>query len=182
MIHALLFSSLSRIINDLDAIIIAAILTLVWILLVHFVSRTSDILRKPFPKILRMTRLCKIILWGIFDVLGHIRDEFSDIILAATLFKAIVYTTICIFIYTLINSTSPRLDVITLLTLQYLLALCGDKPGPCKSERSRTNNKKTNAENSPINTNGESAKLFGTSIRLLNWNARGLGRVKEQKV
>jgi hypothetical protein len=183
IIHALLFSSLSRLINDLDAIIIAAILTLVWILLVCFVSQTSDILWKPFLKILTMTYL--IILWGIVDVLGHIRDEYSDIILAATLFKAIVCTTMRILIYTLFSSTTLLLDVITLLTLQFLLALCGDvhpNPGPCKSKKSKTNIKKTNAENSPISTNGESAKMFGTSINLLNWNARGLGRVKEQKV
>jgi exonuclease III len=77
------------------------------------------------------------------------------------------------------------LEVIARLTLQFLLALCGDvhpNPGPCKSKKSKTNNRKTNAENPPINTNGESAKMFGASNNLLNWNARGLGRVKEQKV
>jgi hypothetical protein len=51
IIHALLFSSLSRLIDDLDASMNAAILTLVWILLVRFVYRTSDILWKPFLKI-----------------------------------------------------------------------------------------------------------------------------------
>jgi hypothetical protein len=55
-----------------------------------------------------------IILWGVVDVLGHIRDEYSDILLAATLFKAIVYNTMRIFIYTLFDSTTLLLDVITL--------------------------------------------------------------------
>jgi hypothetical protein len=106
IIHALLFSSLSRLINDLDAIIIAAILTLVWILLVRFVSRTSDILWKPFLKILTMTYL--IILWGTVDVLGHIRDEYSDIISAATLFKAIVCTTVTgYYITSMLRATVP---------------------------------------------------------------------------
>jgi hypothetical protein len=113
-----------------------------------------------------------IILWGIVDVLGHICDEYSDIILAAARFKAIAYTTMCILNYTLLYSTSLLLEVIALLTLHFLLALCGDvhpNPGPCKSKKSKTNNRKTNAENLPINTNGESAKMFGTSINLLNW-------------
>jgi hypothetical protein len=134
--HALLFLSPSRLINDLDAMMIAAILTLVWILLVRFVYRTSDILWKPFLKVLTMTYL--IILWGILDVLGHIRDEYGDIVLAATLFKAIVYNTMRIFIYTLFDSTTLFLDVITLLTLQFLFALYEDvhpNPGPCKNKK-----------------------------------------------
>jgi hypothetical protein len=78
------------------------------------------------------------------------------------------------------------MNVVTLLSLQFLLALCGDvhpNPGPCKSKKSRTNNQNINAQNSPINTSGDSAlKMLGTSINVINWNARGLGRVKEQKL
>jgi hypothetical protein len=97
------FSSLNRMINDLDAIIIATTFAMVCILLVRFVSRTSDILQKPFLQILSMTYL--IILWGIVDVLGHICDEYSDIMLAAACFKAIAYTTMRILNYTLFYST-----------------------------------------------------------------------------
>jgi hypothetical protein len=87
-------------------------------------------------------------------------------------------------INTLSSSNTLLLDVVTLLSLQFLLALCGDvhpNPGPCKSRKTRTNNQNTNAENSPVNTKGESVKILGTSINISNWNARGLGRIKEQK-
>jgi hypothetical protein len=103
-----------------------------------------------------------IILWCIVDVLGDIRDEYSNIVLAATVFKAIVYNTMRIFISTLFDSTTLLFDVTTLLTLQYFLALCGDvhpNPGPCKSKKLKTNNR-TNTETTPINTNGESAKIL----------------------
>jgi exonuclease III len=116
---------------------------------------------------------------------GHTHVEYNDISLAANLFRAIEYSSVCISITPLFSSSSLLLDVVTLQSLQFLLALCRDvhpNPGPCKSKKSKTTNKKTNAEISPINMNGESAKIIGTSINLLNWNARGLGRLKKQKV
>jgi hypothetical protein len=109
IIHSLLFSSLNIVINELDAIMIAVILTSVWILLVRFVFRTSDILRKPVLRLLMMTYL--IILWGIVNVLGHIHDEYNDMILAAIFFKAIISSTICISINTLSDSNILLLDV-----------------------------------------------------------------------
>jgi hypothetical protein len=86
-----------------------------------------------------------IILWGIVDVLGHICDEYSEIILVASRFKAIAYTTMRILNYMLFFSTSLLLEVVALSTLQFLLALCGDvhpNPGPCKGKKSKTNNGK----------------------------------------
>jgi hypothetical protein len=85
----------------------------------------------------------------------------------------------------LFSSNYLLLDVIALLSLQFLLALCGDvhpNPGPCKNNKSRMINRNRKEKTSSINTEEESVKMLGTSINLINWNARGLGRVKEQKV
>jgi hypothetical protein len=93
---------------------------------------------------------------------------------AANSFKTIMYTAMRIPINTFSSSNTLLLDVVTLLSLQFLLALSGDvhpNPGPCKSKKTKRNNQNTNAENYIVNTKGESVKILGTSINLINWNA-----------
>jgi hypothetical protein len=123
--------------------------------------------------------------WGILGTFGLIHDEYTDIALAAEFLRTIIYTTLRIFVNTIFSSSSLLLDVSTLLALQFLLARCGDvhpSPGPSRDNKSRTINQNTNGITSSISANGEPTKMFGISINLINWNARGLGRVKEQKV
>jgi hypothetical protein len=77
------------------------------------------------------------------------------------------------------------LDVIILLTLRFLLALCGDvhpNPGPCNSKKLKTTNFNIKSKKSSSGSHRASAKMIGDSINILNWNARGLGRVQDQKV
>jgi hypothetical protein len=86
-----------------------------------------------------------ITLWGIVEMHGHTHVEYNDISLAANLFRAIEYSSVCISITALFSSSSLLLDVVTPQSLQFLLALCGDvhpNPGPCKSKKSKTTNKK----------------------------------------
>jgi hypothetical protein len=104
--------------------------------------------------------------------------------LSANSFKAIINTTICISIPMLFNVISLLMDVIILLALQFLLALCGDvhpNPGPCNSKKLKTRKFNFEGKNSPSGSHGASAKMIGDSINILNWNARGLGRVQDQK-
>jgi hypothetical protein len=183
MMHALRSYGLSRMIDELSVISIMTILILVWILLVCCDSKTSNSLWKFLLGSSTLIHL--ITLWGIVEVLGHIHNEYDDKILAANFSQAIVYFTICISITALFSSSSLLLDVMTLQSLQFLLALYGDvhpNPGPCKKNKSKANNPNREANNSSTSTNGEPTKVLGTSINLINWNARGLGRVKEQKL
>jgi hypothetical protein len=182
IMKALIFLSLSKTIIKLDVIAIATILISVWILTVRPEFQTADILQKLLLGISKL--VYRIMLWGIVGVLGYTHDEYNNMLLTANVFHTIVYTSLRTPVTTLFSSSSFLLDVIALQNLQFLLALCGDvhpNPGPCKINKLKANNLKTNTKHSPESINGESAKVLGTSINLINWNARGLGRVKEQK-
>jgi hypothetical protein len=99
--------------------------------------------------------------------------------------KAIINTMICIPIAMLFNVMSLLMNVIILLALQFLLALCGDvhpNPSPCNSKELKTRKFNIEGKNSPSGSHGASAKMIGHSINILNWNARGLGRVQDQKI
>jgi hypothetical protein len=79
IMHALLFSNLSRTVNKQAAILIATTLISVWILLISFVSRTSNILQKLALRIL--TLIYPTMVWGILGMFGLIHDEYTDIAL-----------------------------------------------------------------------------------------------------